>query len=132
MRPALLFEAGPLIAGHAIAAIAALLLGGVQIAMPKGTRAHRAMGWSWVGLMASVALSGFWISELRLFGRFSPIHALSIVTLVTLWSAVAAARRGDVEAHKRRLTLLYGLGLILTGAFTLAPGRVMHAVVFGP
>jgi len=27
--------------------------------------------------------------------------------------------------------MLYGLALILTGLFTLLPGRVMHQVVFG-
>jgi len=44
---------------HALAAIAALALGAAQLAAPKGTLSHRAVGWVWVTLMATTALSSF-------------------------------------------------------------------------
>src|SRR5215216_1172862 len=67
---------------HAFAAMAAFALGIVQFAAPKGTLPHRTVGWIWVGLMAVVAASSFWIHEVRLLGPWSPIHLLSIFTLI--------------------------------------------------
>jgi len=126
-----LLEAGPVVAWHALAAIAALVIGGVQLAAPKGTIPHRALGYGWAALMVWIAASGFWIHDLRVWGRWSPIHLLSILTLVTVPLAVWRARRGQVRAHKRGMILLYVLALIGAGAFTLYPGRVMHQVLFG-
>ena len=127
-------DAGPLLAAespipfHAIAALAALGLGAVVIAAPKGTTVHRAMGWAWVILMAGVAGSSFFI---RTGGDWSWIHLLSIVTLASLPLAVRAARRHRVADHRRAMLALFALALVLTGGFTLMPGRIMHAVVFG-
>jgi uncharacterized membrane protein len=59
---------------HAVLALGALVAGAVQFALPKGTQLHRALGWLWVGLMATVAISGLFIHELRLLGPFSPVH----------------------------------------------------------
>ena len=69
---------------HAFAAMAAFVLGIVQFAAPKGTLPHRTLGWIWVALMAVVAVSSFWIHEIRLFGPWSPIHLLSIFTPIML------------------------------------------------
>ena len=83
---------------HAIAALVAMVLGGLQLWGPKGTRNHRTLGYIWVGLMAIVAFSGFFIHVLKLFGPFSPIHLLSVLTLASLWYAIRAARRGYHQA----------------------------------
>ena len=66
---------------HAFAAMAAFALGAVQLAGIKGTAWHRGRGFVWVGLMLIVAISSFWIHEIRLWGPWSPIHLLSILTL---------------------------------------------------
>ena len=124
-------EAGPLVAAHAAMALAAMLAGAVQFALPKGTGAHRAVGYGFVGLMAAVAISSFGIFGFRVIGPFSPIHLLSAFTLYVLWGAMRDARRGDIARHRRAMTLLYGLALGVTGLFTLLPGRVMHAVLLG-
>ena len=76
------------IPSHALAAIAAVVLGGAQLASAKGTARHRTSGWGWVGLMTYVAASSFFISELKLWGAFSPIHLLSIWTLISLVMAL--------------------------------------------
>ena len=126
-----LLAEGFAVASHAVAAIAALLLGTVQLAAPKGTLPHRALGYVWAGLMLYIAASGFWIHELQVWGRWSPIHLLSILVLVTVPLAVWRAHRHEVTAHKRGMISLYALALVVTGLFTLWPGRVMHAVLFG-
>jgi uncharacterized membrane protein len=131
MSLAPLLDAAPAIPVHAFAAMAAFALGVVQFAAPKGTLPHRAVGWIWVGLMAIVAASSFWIHEIRLLGPWSPIHLLSIFTLIMLPIAVWRARRHRVADHRRIMTMTFVGALVIAGLFTLLPGRVMHAVVFG-
>src|SRR5206468_3129594 len=117
---------------HAFAAMAAFVLGIVQFAAPKGTLPHRTLGWIWVLLMVAVAISSFWIHTIRLVGPFSPIHLLSIFTLIMLPLAVWRAHTHRVADHKRIMILTFTGALVIAGAFTLMPGRIMHAVVFGP
>jgi uncharacterized membrane protein len=112
--------------------MAAFALGVVQLAAPKGTLPHRTLGWIWVALMAVVAISAFWIHQLRIVGPFSPIHLLSIYVPVMLVVGVLAARRHNVQRHRRTMIGLFAGALIIAGLFTFMPGRVMHAVVFGP
>src|SRR5580700_472208 len=116
---------------HAFAAMTAFALGIVQLAAPKGTLPHRAVGWIWVTLMAIVAVSSFWIHQLRLWGPWSPIHLLSIFTLVTLPLAVWAADRHAVARHRMGMISIFLGALVIAGLFTLVPGRIMHAVVLG-
>jgi uncharacterized membrane protein len=85
----------------------------------------------WVGLMLIVAISSFWIHELRLWGPWSPIHLLSIFTLATLPLAVYYAHTHQVRAHRSSMLGLFLGALVIAGIFTLVPGRIMHAVVFG-
>jgi hypothetical protein len=46
-----LLSAPPPISWHAFAAIAALAVGGAQLALPKGTIRHRVLGYAWVALI---------------------------------------------------------------------------------
>ncbi|RAZ74425.1 DUF2306 domain-containing protein [Mesorhizobium atlanticum] len=126
-----LLSAPPPIPWHAFAAFAALAIGGAQLALPKGTMRHRALGYTWVALMLVIAISSFWIQQIRLIGPFSPIHLLSILVLVTVPLAVWHARNHRVAKHRKVMISLYFFALIGAGVFTLLPGRIMHAVVFG-
>ncbi len=49
----------------------------------------------------------------------------------SLVMAVYLARHGNIRQHKIWMVLLYILALLVTGVFTLWPGRVMHGVLFG-
>jgi uncharacterized membrane protein len=126
-----LLDALPPIPLHACAAMAAFVLGVVQFAAPKGTLPHRTLGWIWVGLMAAVALSSFWIHQIRLFGPWSPIHLLSIFTLVMLPLGVWRAHRHQVSAHRWTMIGIFTGALVIAGLFTFVPGRIMHTVFFG-
>jgi uncharacterized membrane protein len=132
MSVAPLLDAAPAIPLHAFAAMTAFVLGLVQFAAPKGTWPHRTLGWIWVGLMASVAVSSFWIHQIRLLGPWSPIHLLSIFTLAMLPLAVWRARMHRVADHRRIMILTFSGALVAAGLFTLLPGRIIHEVVFGP
>jgi uncharacterized membrane protein len=131
MSLAPLLDAAPAIPLHAFAAMAAFVLGIVQFAAPKGTLPHRTVGWIWVVLMAVVAGSSFWIHQIRLVGPWSPIHLLSIFTLVVLPIAVWKAHSHQVAAHRRAMILLFSGALLIAGLFTIVPGRIMHQVLFG-
>jgi uncharacterized membrane protein len=127
-----LLHASPIIQIHAAAAILALLIGALVLFRRKGDGPHRLAGRLWVGLMGVVALSSFFIWTIRLWGPFSPIHLLSILTLVLLWRGVGHARRRNIRLHRRAMQAAYLLGLVITGLFTFFPGRIMYRVAFGP
>lgn len=127
-----LLTASPVIQVHAFAAISAFVLGLVQLVAPKGTLPHRTIGWIWVALMGLIAVSSFWIHGIRMIGPFSPIHALSIFTLIMLPLAVLHARNHRVMEHRKAMISIFFGALVIAGAFTFLPGRIMQAVAFGP
>jgi len=131
MNLAPLLDAAPSIPLHAFAAVAAFALGVVQLAAPKGTLPHRTLGWIWVALMVAVAISSFWIHQIRVVGPWSPIHLLSIFTMVMLPLGVWRAHRHQVNAHRLTMIGIFAGALVIAGALTLFPGRIMHAVIFG-
>jgi uncharacterized membrane protein len=126
-----LFDASLVIQLHAFAAMLAFGLGIFQFWMPKRGLRHRYVGYTWATLMMFIALSSFFIHEIRLIGPFSPIHILSIVTLVGVPRAILAARRRNFVAHKRAMNIVFYSALVGAGLFTFLPGRIMGAVVFG-
>jgi uncharacterized membrane protein len=126
-----LLQASPVIQIHAFAAMAAFVLGIVQFASPKGTIPHRVLGWTWAAIMAVVAVTAFFIHEIRLWGPWSPVHLLAIFTLVMLPLAVLHARRHRVERHRWAMVGIFTGGLVIAGLFTFLPGRIMYHVAFG-
>ncbi|MCW5963878.1 MAG: DUF2306 domain-containing protein [Bryobacterales bacterium] len=126
-----LLSSSPVIVVHAFAAIACFFIGLAQFTLAKGTAVHRMMGWTWVVLMMVVALTSFFIHEIRMWGNFSWIHLLSIFVIVRLPAIVMAARRGDTARHRLGMVLMFVGALMVAGAFTLFPGRIMHRVLFG-
>ncbi|KMO38655.1 membrane protein [Methylobacterium variabile] len=126
-----LLQASPVVQVHAAAAIAALVLGALKFGLRRGGARHRIAGRIWVGLMALVALSSFGISGLRQIGPFSWIHGLSVFTLGALVLAVVCARQRRIAAHRWAMIGLYLGALVITGLFTLLPGRIMGHVVLG-
>ena len=131
MSLAPLLQAEPVILVHAFAAMGAFALGIVQLSAPKGTFPHRTIGWIWVALMAVIALSSFFIHGIKLVGPFSPIHLLSIFTLIMLPLAVLSARRHNVRKHRSAMIAIFIGALVIAGAFTFIPGRIMYAVAVG-
>jgi uncharacterized membrane protein len=126
-----LTAASPVIQAHAYAAFAAIGLGAAQLTLPKGRMPHRAAGYVWAALMLTVAGTSLFIHTIRLIGPFSPIHLLSLLTLFAVPAAVHAARARQTRAHSRAMRQIYFLALMVTGLFTLWPGRIMHNVAFG-
>ena len=89
---------------HAFAAMAAFGIGVIQLAAPKGTMPHRTLGWLWVTLMMVVAGSSFWIHQSRVWGLWSPIHLLSIFTLVIVAITNSGIRGCSTMANRKSRT----------------------------
>ena len=117
----------PAIAAHVAAALTALALGAVMFAARKGTPLHRFSGHAWVALMLAVAISSFWI---RSSGSFSWIHILSVVVPVLLAAGIWLAATGRVSAHRRMMIGVYSGALVITGAFTLLPQRLLGGLLW--
>jgi uncharacterized membrane protein len=116
---------------HVFAALAAFIIGCVQMLGRKGVTTHRVLGWSWVILMLIVAASSFWIVDFRNLKPTALILALSALVLVQVPLGVRAARAHQVEAHRKTMQGLFLGALLIAGVFTLLPGRLMHQVLFG-
>ena len=126
-----LLAASPAIQLHAFGAVTAFVLGIVQLSAPKGTLPHRTLGWIWVLLMTFVSITAFWIHERQLWGPWSPIHLLAILTLIMLPLGVYFARRHMRIGHRTTMIGIFAGALVIAGLFTFVPGRIMHAVAFG-
>ncbi|MEY8882010.1 DUF2306 domain-containing protein [Donghicola sp. XS_ASV15] len=122
--------AAPMIQLHTFAALTSAATTLVIFSLPRGQTWHRRLGWLWVAALAVTAVTSFGITELR-EGHFSLIHVLSVATLGFLGLGVARARRHQVKEHRRIMLWLTFGALCVAGAFTLMPGRIMHAVLFG-
>jgi uncharacterized membrane protein len=120
----------PIIAFHTVVALTALGLGIFILLRPKGTATHKLTGRIWVAAMAITAVTSFWIQELREGAGFSWIHILSIVTLIGLARAIYAIRHGNVKSHQRVMISVFA-GVMIAGAFTLLPNRILGGWIFG-
>jgi uncharacterized membrane protein len=78
--------------------------------------------------MMTVAIGSFWI---RTTGHLSYIHLLSGGVAILVPMAIAAVKRGDLKAHRRGMTRTFVGGLIIAGAFTFVPGRLMWLIFVG-
>jgi uncharacterized membrane protein len=132
MQLAPLLTAGIPIKIHVVSVSLVIGLTPIQFVLKRGGAWHRAVGKIWMVAMALTALSSFFISTIRLIGPFSSLHFLSIISLVSLAIAYRAARRGDTATHSWTMISLTVFALFIPGIFTLWPGRIMNAVLFGP
>lgn len=127
---ALLAHVSPVIVVHLMFAVIAFGIGLIQFIGPKGTLPHRILGWTWVVMMMTVAISSFFIHVINPAG-YSLIHILSVITVCALPLGVYAARRHKVDLHKRIMRNVYVGGLVVAGVFTFFPGRLIWQMFFG-
>lgn len=127
----------PVIAIHTTFALSALVLGPIALWARLGRtvrpRWHRAAGYAWVTCMTGTALSALFIRSSLSWNiaGFSPIHLLIALTLSGLVLAFVCLARGDIAGHRRAMQRLYLTACIVTGLFTLLPGRLLGQLVWG-
>lgn len=98
----------------------------------KGAPHHRALGYLYLALMSITALSTLFIHETNpsgLFG-FSLIHLFVPLTVAGVYNAIVGARTHNIKRHRGAMIGLYLGGLLIAGAFTFMPGRIMYRIFF--
>jgi uncharacterized membrane protein len=115
---------------HVYAALTALAIGTAILLRRKGTGFHKTLGWAWVIAMGTTAISSLFIMELNR-GFFSFVHLISGWTIIALPMAIFAIRNRKVETHRRAMTGMFVGGLLIAGALSFIPGRVMFEMFFG-
>ena len=133
-----LLEAPLVVQAHAFSAMAAFALGLIQFAASKGTLPHKTIGALWIVLMTIIVVSSIFIRPalypgLPLAQWFSGIHVFTVVTVFGIFGGVYYLLAGGskLKRHKGPFAGIFIGGLVIAGAFTFLPGRIMHQVVFG-
>lgn len=119
-----------IVQAHVYAALSALAIGTIILIRPKGRGLHKALGWAWVAAMAITAVSSLFIMDLNA-GFFSLVHLFSGWVIIALPFAIAAIRNRRVAEHRRAMTSMFVGGLLVAGALTFIPGRIMFEMFFG-
>ena len=134
MSLAPLLTAPLLVQAHVGLGLAALLLGAARVALPLPERVDRALGWTFLALLAGTAATAVLLARPAgtpdVFG-LTLGHAFVVATLIGSLAAVAAARRADRLGWRNIVTALFAGVLLMAGLFELAPGRLLNSVLAG-
>ncbi len=121
----------PTIAVHMSLALTATAVGPLALWTRMGRivrpRLHRAFGYAWVTCMLGAALTGLFIRDFNLpnIWGYTPIHLLIPLTLFSLYRAFRFLAEGQIAGHRQTMQWLYVWACLVTGAFTLLPGRYL-------
>ena len=132
-----------IIYSHATLALLAVPLGLYIFLTRKGTQQHRMLGQIWVIFLILVSLTAIFITspmteKLINPNLFSWIHLFIPFTLglllYSIWN-IKKYKRTKIErykySHMYSMIGVYVGALLITGAFTLMPGRFFHHILFG-
>lgn len=115
---------------HIATVVPAVPLGAWVLLSRKGTALHKTLGKVWLVLMVVTALSTLFIRHVN-GGDFSWIHIFVPLTLHGAWKTIATARAGQIAKHRGHLVGMYLGALLIPGAFSFLPTRLMGAWLFG-
>jgi uncharacterized membrane protein len=110
---------------HLATVIPALPLGAYVLLRRKGDRLHKFLGRAWALMMVTTAIASFWVGS-----GLSFIHIFSVTTLISIPLSIWRIWVGDVAGHRRAMAAVY-IGLVIAGAFTFVPGRLLGALLYG-
>ena len=119
---------------HLGSLVPAFVIGSYLLLNRKGTPVHKFLGKIYMGLMLFTAFITLFMEALvgpKFLNHFGFLHLLSLFVLYTVPTAYRAIRVGNIKLHKRKMVGLYVGALLIAGAFTLSPGRLMHTWLFG-
>jgi uncharacterized membrane protein len=83
--------------------------------------------------MIGAAISGLFIRDYQLpnIAGYTPIHLLIPVTIFSIYRAFNFLVHGNYKGHQLTMQWTYGLACIVTGLFTLLPGRYLGQMLWG-
>ncbi len=119
---------------HLGSLVPAFVIGTYLLLNRKGTPVHRFLGKIYMGLMLFTAFVTLFMEAVvgpKFLNHFGFIHLLSLLVLYTVPTSYRAIRVGNIKLHKHKMVGLYVGALLVAGAFTLSPGRLIHSWLFG-
>ncbi len=118
---------------HVATILPAFVIGTWLIAASKkGAPLHRKLGWLFLALMTVSATTTLFIHEVNPNGvlGLSVIHLFVPLTFFGVAGAILGVRTHNIRRHRNATIGLYVGGLLIAGALTFAPGRIMHQIFF--
>lgn len=115
---------------HIALIVVAMALTPLMLLRRRGDRLHRRLGYVWVSAMLLTALVSL---DIRVINRgdFSPIHLLSIWTIIQAPLIVIRARQHDAVRHRRAVHGMVLGALLIAGFFTFPFNRLLGSMLFG-
>lgn len=123
----------PLAYAHLSTILPAFVIGTYMMIRRKGTPLHRLLGKIYMVLMLVTAIITLFMPAVvgpKLLNHFGFIHLFSFLVLYSVPNAYLAAGRHDIKTHKGSMIGLYVGGLLIAGAFTFMPGRLLNTWLF--
>lgn len=111
---------------HTAAILTLVVTGWILLALPKGNRRHRLLGWSWVTGMGLMGLASMAVPH---GDSWVAAYVGGGSALVLMGFGVYFVRSGRVRNHARTMAMLM-IALVLMTMLSLMPGRLMHEVFF--
>lgn len=99
----------------------------------KGSPGHRALGALYLALMVATSIAAAFIPAFvgPKLGPFGPIHLFVLLTLWGVVNAVRGIQTHDIARHRRAVYGTFFYAILIAGALTFLPGRLMYRLVFG-
>ncbi len=99
----------------------------------KGKLAHRTFGYIYLVLMTVTATTTVFIhgNPNGSFYGFSWIHLFIPLTINGVVGGLLAVRKHNIARHKRAMLGLFIGAIVIAGALTFLPGRIMNQIVMG-
>ena len=124
-----LLNASTAIQIHVATVVPAFLIGTWLIFFSaKGAPWHRTLGKIYLALMVITAISAIFITAVvgpTIMG-FGLIHLFVLLTLSGVYNAIRGLQTGNINRHKRAMLGVYVGAILVAGAFTFMPGRIMY------
>ncbi len=122
---------------HFFTIVPAFFIGGwLLIFSTKGAKLHRLFGKIYLVLMMVTATAAIFIKAvvgptISIMGlRLGLIHLFIVLTYAGAFNAIRGVQLGDIRRHKNAMIGTYVGGLLIAGAFTFVPGRLMYDMFF--
>lgn len=98
----------------------------------KGAPRHRALGKLYLALMVLTAIAAFFIHAQvgPTFYGFGFIHLVIPLVVSGTYNALQGVWTHNIPRHRRAMLTMYVGALLIAGAFTFMPGRIMYRMLF--
>jgi uncharacterized membrane protein len=112
---------------HAIIILVLVVAGWIMLALPKGDRRHRTLGWIWVSGMVAMGATSLTVPH---GDSWVAAYIGGGSALALLAYGIYAVKTRRLRNHGRTMAMLM-IALVLMTLLSLMPGRLLHDVVFG-